>query len=163
MATAIERSNPFDVLDTYNRKILANRSRAAIRRAMREKNVRSGDVPILVKLADLLRAAREGDQSISTSQVKASDSRSLKILMQTMQALETRLINTKAFRDRLEELAKSAQDLAENKPVEHKNLVSLEDFCKRYAELQQRIVKQPLSGSTYGVSVWPFGRQIKSI
>lgn len=163
MTIASERRYPFEVIDIYNRKILANQSKAAIRRIIRENQVRTSDLSVFSKLSALLGAAHKGDQSISAAQIRTSDAHSLKILMQTMQAMEGRLTNTRVFRERLDELSKSAQELAQGKVIPVTQLNMLYDFCKKYADVQQQLLKQPFIKSSYGATMWPFVRQIKSI
>jgi hypothetical protein len=41
-----ERRDPFEVIDFYNHKILANQSIAAIKRIMRNNNIEQRDVDI---------------------------------------------------------------------------------------------------------------------
>ncbi len=156
-----ERRDPFEVIDIYNHKILANQSRAAIRRVKREKRIESGDIAVFKKLSQLLEAAYAGDQSVSGSQVRASSTHSLRILAQTFKAMEGILRNTKAFRETLDDLSGAAIELSQNRTISDDRLDSLYEFCCRYAALQQQLLKQSSTKPSYGVSVWPFESRIR--
>jgi len=161
MIVSGERRDPFEVIDIYNHKILANQSKAALRRALRNRRLESTDIAIFTKLSKLLEAAYVGDQTVSSSQIKASSKYSLKILSQTLKAMEGILRDTEAFRDRLDYLHKSATELSKGNSISEERLNSLYDFCKRYAELQRQLLKQPSMKPSYGVTVWPFASQTR--
>jgi hypothetical protein len=161
MAVMRERRDPFDVIDVYSHKILANQSKAAIRRVQRNKIIEPLDVDTFKRLSKLLEAAYDSDQKISGAQIKASSSYSLKILMQTLKAMEGMLRNAQAFRGRLDDLKQSAVELSRGNIISEDKLESLYDFCKRYAEVQQQLLKEPSIRSSFGVNVWPFASPIK--
>lgn len=156
-----ERQDPFEVIDIYNNKILANQSKAAIRRIKRNKGIESGDIAVFKKLSQLLKAAYTGDQSVSGSQIRASSTHSLKILAQTFKAMEGILRNTKAFRETLDDLNKAAIELSQSNVISDDRLDSLYDFCNRYAALQQQLLKQSSTRPSYGITVWPFESRTK--
>ena len=154
-----ERRDPFEVIDIYNQKILANQSIAAIRRVKRNGTVDESDIDTFKKLSKLLDAAYIGDQNVSGSKIKASSKYSLKILSQTLNAMKGQLRDTKAFREHLEFLQKSASKLAKGTPIPDEELNLLFNFCKRYSDLQKQLLKQPSVKPSYGVTVWPFENQ----
>ena len=158
-----ERQDPFEVIDIYNHRILANQSKAAIRRVKRDKSIEPGDMVVFKKLSQLLEAAYIGDQSVSGSQIRASSTHSLKILAQTFKAMEGVLRNTKVFRETLDDLNKASIELSQNKVISDDRLDSLYEFCNRYAALQQQLLKQSSTKPSYGITVWPFERRIKHI
>lgn len=156
-----ERRDPFEVIDIYTHKILANQSKAAIRRVKRDKSIEAGDIVVFKKLSQLLEAAYTGDQSVFGSQIRASSTHSLKILAQTFQAMEGILRNTEAFRKTLDDLNRAAIELSQNKVISDDRLDSLYDFCNRYAALQQQLLKQSSIKPSYGITAWPFESRIK--
>ncbi len=137
------RRDPFEVVDIYNHKILANQSKAAIRRAIQNHSTEPSDIPIFKKLADLLNAAYNGDQNVSSSNIRAVSKDSLNILLQTKQAMEGMLRNPAAFRERLDELNKAATELSQGRMVSDEKLKNLSEFCQRYSQFQQQLLKQP--------------------
>jgi len=156
-----ERRDPFEVIDIYNHKILANQSIAAIRRVMRNRIIEPEDIPIFKKLSNLLDAAYNADQTVSGANIKASSKYSLRILSQTLKAMEGTLKGTQAFRGILDSLHRTAIELSNGNAISDDKLNNLHDFCKRYAALQRQLLKQPSIMPSYGVTVWPFTRQTR--
>jgi hypothetical protein len=156
-----ERQDPFEVIDIYNHKILANQSVAAIRRTVRNQKIDESDLEVFKKLSSLLNEAYTADQSVSATKLKASSKYSLTILSQTLKAMEGTSSNTDAFRGTLNDLHKAAIDLSQGKIISESKLSTLNDFCKRYSSLQRQLLKQPSLKPSYGVTVWPFANQKK--
>lgn len=153
-----ERRDPFEIVDIYNNKIFANQCVAAIRRTRRDRAIDSSDLKTFQKLSDLLDAAYSADQTVSGASVRASSKYSLKILSQTLKAMQGTLTDTNAFRARLDELHRAASDLSQNRTISDTRLGTLNDFCTRYSALQRQLLKQPSNKPPYGVTQWPLAR-----
>jgi hypothetical protein len=156
-----ERRDPFQIIDIYNHKILANQCIAAIRRTQRNQAIDTADLVTFQKLSRLLDEAYSADQNVSGAGVKASSKYSLKILSQTLKAMQGTLKGTSSFRARLDDLHKASAELSQNKIVSDPQLNMLFDFCRRYATLQRQLLKQPSTRASYGVTAWPFASLIR--
>jgi len=150
-----ERRDPFEVIDIYSNKILANQSVAAIRRVLRDHVIEQADITTFKKLSNLLDAAYTADQTVTGANIRASSKYSLKILSQTLKTMEGTQKDTHAFRNILNDLHKTAIELSNGNINSDEKLNNLQDFCKRYAVLQRQLIKQPSIKPSYGVAVWP--------
>lgn len=163
MITTGERQDPFEIMDIYNTKILANQSIAAIRRVIRNHSVDKSDIPTFKKLSNLLETAYNADQTVFGAKIRASSKNSMKVLSQTIKAMEGKLKDTSTFRNFIDELRKTSLELSSENVTSNEKLIALDDFCKRYHSLQKELIKQRSSRTSFGASVWPFAKQIRLI
>jgi len=159
-----ERQAPFEIVKIYRQKIIANQAKAALKRINRENVVRENDKPVFARLYSLLNEATIGDRSISSTQIRATSGSSLKILAQSLQAMQGKIAqNTSAFRSRLIELTEASRQLSEGIVSDQDARNNLYDFCKRFGDIQDQILKQPNMKPSYGITVWPFAKRNKYI
>lgn len=147
---------PFQVISIYNNKILANKTRLALIRVRRENRIRPEDRAVFSRMSQLLQAANEGDEAISSSQIRASSEHSLQVLHEALNALIGKLRDTQLFRERLKELAETARMLSNGEAPTPSALDKLYEFSKEYGDFQSQLLKQPSLKPSFGVTVWPF-------
>lgn len=147
---------PFRVISIYNNKILANRTSLALTRVRRENRVRPADRAVFSRMSQLLQAANEGDEAISSSQIRASSEHSLQVLHEALNALMGKLRDTQLFRERLRELAETARMLSNGETPAPSAIDKLYEFSKQYGDLQSQLLKQPSLKPSFGATVWPF-------
>ena len=83
MTVIEDRQAPFEIVKIYSQKVISNKAKAALRRVIRNNNIRESDRNTFMKLHELLNAAISSDQSISSTQIRATSRGSLKILSQS--------------------------------------------------------------------------------
>lgn len=147
---------PFQVINIYNNKILANKTRLALIKVKRENRIRPEDRFFLGRMSELLQAAYEGDRAISSSQIRASSEHSLQVLHEALSALIGKLRDTQLFRERLKELVEAAEMLSNGEIPERTALDNLYEFSKEYGDFQSELLKQPSLKPSFGVMVWLF-------
>ena len=146
---------PFRLIITYNNKILANRTLLALARVRRENRVRPEDTPVFSRMSQLLQAANEGDEAISSSQIRATSEHSLQVLQEALKTLMGKLRDTQLFRERIKELAETAKMLSEGEIPTASAIDRLYEFSKGYGDFQSQLIKQPSLKSSFGATVWP--------
>ena len=146
----------FQVIAIYNNKILANKTQLALMKVKRDARIRPEDRVFFLRMSRLLQAANEGDEAISSSQIRASSEHSLQVLHEALGALIGKLRDTQLFRDRLKELVETARMLSGGEIPDDAALENLYEFSKEYGEFQSQLLKQPSLEPSFGVTVWPF-------
>lgn len=150
---------PFEVMDIYKNKMLADRAKLALMRIKRENEVLPGEKAVFTRLSKFLQAASDGDKVISNSQMGASSDQSLQALRETLIALSGMVQETESFRNRLNELVAAVDMLANGKIPSPDALQKLLEFLERYSALQSESIREPQVLSSGEAIIWPLARQ----
>ena len=143
----------FEVMNVYNRKMLADRAMLALMRVKRENAVLPKEKAVFIRLSLFLQDASEGDKAIS--QMGASRDQSLQALRETLIALRGMFQETKAFQKRLNELVEATDMLSEGNIPSPEAIQKLFDFLERYSAVQSEAIREPQVLSSGESVIWP--------
>lgn len=146
---------PFELIDIYNQKMLADRVKLALMRVKRENMVSEREKKIFTRLAAFLQAASEGDRVISSSQMKASNEQSLQALRETLMALRGMFQETESFRNWLNELVQATNMLSEGRLPSLEAQAKLMEFVQKYSAIQAESIREPQVISSGEAITWP--------
>lgn len=152
----------FELMDIYNRKMLADRAKLALMRVKRVNAVLPKEKVVFTRLSVFLQAASDGDKAISNSQMGASSDQSLQALRQTLIALRGIFQETDSFRHRLNELVSTTDMLSEGKIPSAEALQNLLEFLERYSAIQSESIRDPQALGPGEAVIWPLVRHKQS-
>ena len=151
----MEESTKLDMINLYDSRLLAGRTKLALLRASHIHKVHETDKLAFERFKQFLISANEGCEAVTGSNLTATSEESVKAFQEMIGILNRKTNKNEQYKEKINSLIKTVEELIKgNIPEEHR-LVYLTNFLDRYSLLQKQLLEEKRSFEKAEVHSWP--------